>query len=925
MKHFKPILIVVLFCLSQPIFAQKMKVSGKVINASNGYAIESVAVVVKSTGTGTVTNVSGIYSVNADPNDVLEFSIVGFSSQSIQINGRWEINVQLQPSLTELNQVVLVGSRGAGRIKTETAVPVDIVNVKQASLPTSRMDLSSILNYAAPSFNYNKQSGSDGADHIDLATLRGLGPDQTLVLINGKRRHQTAFVSVFGTRGRGNSGTDISAIPIASIDRVEILRDGASAQYGSDAIAGVINIILKKDVGVLSVNAGYSGYYDKKYNTYFKKSLGQYEYSGPVDGQAFNINANYGAALDDRGGFFNMSLVLNTSGKTFRQVLDTNILNEGGLPLNPYRRANGDGSLTSIGTLINMEVPIYNSNATFYAFGGYTSKSSDAFAFSRNFSARPERFPNKENGNPFKLEYIIKTTPDGERYYNPRIQTVIGDGSMAAGIKGSCSNKWNWDFSNSIGINTFHFYGHNTFNASLGALQTHFDDGGFRFLQNTTNASMSKNFKSIGAGLNLAFGAELRLENYKLIAGEKASYKNYNPSKASGAQGFPGYQPNDEVQQGRSNLAGYVDVEFDVTKKFLVGAAIRLENYSDFGFTSNYKVDSRLKVTNNFNLRGSFSTGFRAPSLQQINFSSTFTTVQGASIAEVKIAPNNSPITKSAGISELTQEKSLNGSFGFSWKPVREFSISIDGYWVNVKDRVVLSGQFDASDNTLDPAFTSTLKRLKVAYAQFFANAVNTTNKGVDIVLEYNKRFSNNSFKVLLAGNLQKMSIDKINVPAKLNDTESHRQTFLSDRERLFILASEPPAKVALNLEYGINKFSIGTRFTYFGKVELNGYGEDGLGINPQVPTDNDASVYVADKYVYNGKVVSDLYFTFKASKKVSIFLGADNLFNVHPDLAFAPGAKYWAYNNEPAGPFDAVQMGGNGTRFFTRIALDIK
>ena len=257
-------------------------------------------------------------------------------------------------------------------------------------------------------------------------------------------------------------------------------------------------------------------------------------------------------------------------------------------------------------------------------------------------------------------------------------------------------------------------------------------------------------------------------------------------------------------------------------------------------------------------------------------------------------------------------------------KPAPALSITVDGYLVKVKDRVVLSGQFSADDQTLDPVFLAALADLKVSLAQFFANAVNTTNSGIDVVVDYNKKFNHNQrFKALFAGNIQHMTIDKINVPEKLNDTEDHQKTFLSDREQKFILASAPNAKFSLNLEYGVNKFTVGTRFTYFGKVDLLGYGEDGLGINPMVPTDADPNVYVPDQYIYGGKLVTDLYVSYSFSKELSIYAGADNLFNIHPDLGVAPGAKGWAFNNETGGPWDAVQMGGNGMRLFLRLALN--
>ncbi|NLR58140.1 TonB-dependent receptor [Chitinophaga polysaccharea] len=936
------------------LFSQNQKISGKVTDAGSGAPLEGITVRVKSAPKGTQTNKDGIFTLDAPSTGVLEFSSVGFNTQEVSINGRTEINVQLVPAVAELTQVVLVGSRSGGRAKTETPVPVDVISVNQAGLPSAKMELTSLLNAAAPSFNYNKQSGSDGADQIDLATLRGLGPDQTLVLINGKRRHQTAFVSVFGTRGRGNSGTDLNAIPESAIDRVEILRDGASAQYGSDAIAGVINIILKKDVNRLTINTGYAGYYDHKFNTHFKSSLQQYESAGAIDGNTVTIGANYGFPIGKNGGFINLSGNFLRQGKTFRQVLDTNLTSAGGLPINTGRRAHGDGSVTTGGGMLNMEIPVAHSNTTVYAFGGYNYKSSDAYAYTRTLhgynplaSGHPNRFPiTQKNGNAIFVPGIMESipTPDdlADTIFNPHIQTHIQDASLAAGVRGSLGNNWKWDLSNTLGRNDFHFYGDKTFNASLigTASPTHFDDGGFSFLQNTANLTFTKEIPHLGAGFNLALGAEYRYENYKIYAGEEKSWRNFDPDtlQASGAQGFPGYRPSDAVNAKRSNIAGYVDAEWDITTKFLLGAAIRAENYSDFGFTSNYKLAARYKVAPHFNIRGSVSTGYRAPSLQQINYSSQFTNVQGGRITEVKIAPNYSSITKAAGIPDLKQEKSVNASLGFSWKPVNALTITIDGYLVKVKDRIVLSGQFDAGDVTLDPQFRDTLNALRINNAQFFANAVNTTNYGVDIVIDYNKKWNDQHFRALFTGNLQHMNIDKINVPDKLNDSYLHRGEFFSEREQHFVLASAPPVKLGLNLEYGIHKFSVGARVTYYGKIVLLGYGFagdpakegtglpgdpnlEGTGISPLVALDSDGTL-VPEQFNYNGKAVTDLYASFRFSSHISWFLGADNIFNVHPALGYVPGAKLSAYDGETGGPWDAVQMGFNGIRLFTKVAF---
>jgi iron complex outermembrane receptor protein len=915
------------FLLSGQLFAQQVKISGTVTDAANGSALAGATVRVKGKPGGATTDGTGRYSLDADAKDALEFSYTGYEPLSESVNGRSEINAMLRESATSLAQVVVVGSRRANRVQTETPVPVDVINVGAASVTSARTDVTSILNQSAPSFNFTKQNGSDGADHIDLATLRGLGPDQTLVLVNGKRRHQTAFVSVFGTRGRGNSGTDLGAIPALAIDRVEILRDGASAQYGSDAIAGVINIILKKNLNKFSADLGFSGYYDSKHNPAFiqdsdldfygKAYAGQYEMGdgNKFDGLAYTAAVNYGLPMGKRGGVFNLNVNYANQGRTFRQEFD------GKLYVNNVRRAAGEASLETFGVMFNAESPLRDDDKlNFYTFGGYNRKGSDAYAYTRNFSARPNRFPTDANGDLIPVEGIIKTTPDGENYFNPRILTTIQDISYAAGLNGTTEGEWKWDLSNTTGYNDFHFFGEGTFNAGLGPRPTSFDDGGFSFLQNTTNLNFSKEYNLL-SGFGLAFGGEVRAENYQLYAGQRGSYANFNPDKASGAQGFPGYQPSDEVDASRSCVGAYVDAELDVTARWLVGGAVRLENYSDFGATLNSKFATRYKLLDNLNLRGSFSTGFRAPSLQQINFSSTFTTVQGGNIAEVKIAPNYSRITQAAGIEALKQEESTNASIGFSWKPARELTVTLDAYQVQVKDRVVLSGQFSADDATLDPILTSTLRGLNVSLAQFFANAVNTTNRGVDLVLDYNKKMGDNSFRALLAANLQDMTIDKVNVPTKLNDTEGHRSTFLSDRERAFILASAPPVKASLNLEYGMGKLSIGARANFFGEIKLFGYGEDGSGIAPTVPKD-DGSGSVPDQYVYGARLVPDLYLGWKICKAASLHIGADNFLNVHPNLGYVPGAEGWAFNNETGGPWDAVQMGGNGMRLFTRVSM---
>lgn len=909
-----------LFCI--PSLAQQAEITGKVTDSKSGAPLSGATVVNKSTGKAALTAADGSFTIPGKKGDAITVTMTGYGAVSLNAAANGSMVVQMEAAATVLSDVVMVGTRRSGRMKTETPVPVDVLNVGQMTMSTARTDLTSMMNYAAPSFNYNKQSGSDGADHIDLATLRGLSPDQTLVLINGKRRHQTAFVAVFGTRGRGSSGTDLSAIPYNAVERIEILRDGASAQYGSDAIAGVINLVLKKNTGTFSGNVGYSAYRDKEFNPFFKKELGQYIYEKGFDGNTVNFNGNYGVSLGKRGGFIHFAGNFLNQGKTYRQVLETDEASSKYLPTNIYRRAHGDGSLTSGGLFFNMEAPVNDRGSVFYAFGGSNYKSSDAFAFTRNWSARPDRFPTAADGSLIFVPDIMHVTSDNDTFYNPHIQTKVSDHAVNWGLRGTFASGWDWDLSNSYGRNDFHFYGDKTFNASLDADKTHFDDGGFNYSMNTSNLTLSKN---LCKDLFTAFGAEFRFENYNLYAGEEGSYKNYDPNgdKATGAQGFPGYQPSDEVEAKRNVVSAYANAEWKASKSFSLDAALRYGSFSDFGETWNSKLAALLKVGDRFSFRGSVSNGFRAPSLAQINFSSTFTTVQGGEIAEVKIAPNTSAITRAAGIPELKQERSMNSSLGFTCSPHPSLNISVDAYRIRIWDRVVLSGQFSADDNTLDPALTGLMQDLNVSYAQFFANAVNTTNMGIDIVADYNKKLSGGHYlKAVFTGNFQRMDINNINVPGKLNNTVDHQKGFFSDREQAFLLASAPKTKFAIQTEYGGAKWSAGARLTYFGKVNLLGYGEDGLGINPQVPSDADENVYVPDSYYYGGKYVTDVYVTYKVSKAIQLSAGADNLLNVHPDLGANPLARYWAFNNETGGPWDAVQMGGNGTRIFARVGF---
>lgn len=930
-------------------FAQKT-ISGKITDAKSGSPLTGVSIKVKSSQKLAVTNESGVFKILAEPKDLLEISYVGYSSLTIKVGAITEFSIKLESATSDLGEVIMVGSRGAARSKAESPVPVDVINLSQAQT-TAKPDLMSQLNMLVPSFNYNKQSGGDGSDAMDFASLRGLGFDQTLVLINGKRRHQSAFVNQVGTRGRGNSGTDLNSIPEAAIDRIEILRDGASAQYGSDAIAGVINIILKKDVKHLNITTGVSGFYDHKYNSLNSVDPSQFYTGSQIDGKTVTLGVDYGLPLGKNGGFLNLGGNFMSQGKTYRAEPDTNwTTNSKALSPNTWRRAFGDGSVISGGGMVNAEIPLAGTHTKFYFFGGYNYKLSSVYAWTRNFPSNIKKFPTDLNGNLIFVPDIMRKTAAGDVFYNPQEKVHIADGSFAMGFKGSFGNGWDWDISNVTGYNDFHYFGYKTFNASLmpyatQATKTDFDDGGFSFLQNTANADVTKRYKNVAEGLTLSMGTEFRYENYKLYAGELASYSNGGAYyingggpiyKNSGSEGYPGYQPGDAVNASRTNVGGYIDVSLDVTKEWLVSAAARFENYSDFGFVNTYKFATRYKVTDNFNLRGSLSTGFRAPSLQQINFSNTNTNIIAGQLVYVKLAPNYSPITQAAGVPKLTQEESTNGSLGFSWKPVRNLTFTVDGYWVKMKNRIVITGNFDGSI----PAIAPYLTQYNVSSVNFFANAVNTTNTGVDIVTDYTKRWGKKRFTALLAGNIQNITIDQVNIPAPLNGSYANQQAFFSTREAAFLKASAPKAKFSLTLEYAVDKLAVGTHLTYFGQLTTQGFGysslpgaaangpggagisDSGNGWDPYVTTDDGKSV-VPENFLFHGKMTTDIYLSYKFTKKIGLMAGVDNIFNVHPDQAVTAGARQSSWgDSESGGPFDAVQMGFDGLRMFTKLTF---
>jgi iron complex outermembrane receptor protein len=853
MKMFKFTFCVLFFILFTQIGYSQYIIEGKILNSKNE-PISGATILEKNTTNGTFSDTKGYYKLNCEKeNPTVIVQYLGFKTLELVANktkNNMFFNIVLEEKATDIEAItIVVGSRNKNRTSTESMAPVDVIDVNEVAIKNGQIDINQMLQYAAPSFNSNRQSGSDGADHIDPASLRGLGPDQTLVLINGKRQHQSALVNLYGSRGRGNTGTDLNTIPASAIERIEILRDGAAAQYGSDAIAGVINVILKKNVDEGQLNVGLGGY-EAKYRYDDKK----------IDGSNYTCNFNYGISILEKG-YLNITVDRNTRNHTNRA-------NTGHPEF--YRREYGDAALTNTSVYLNSKFPI-NDKIHIYGLGGYNKRKGEAFAWSR--------FADDDRN-------IKSIYPNG---FDPIIKSDITDYSLCVGANAQLSKNNVLDISNTNGSNMFDYSLSNTLNRSIGENSPRkFEAGGFSLKQNTTNVSFTHYMPKLLSGSSIAVGYEYRKEDYEIVAGEEESYRAYIDTLPPGSQGFPGFQPSDEVNARRTNQAFYADLEVDLTKKLSIGAALRNENYSDFGTTLNWKLSSRYKLTNTIAIRATTSTGFRAPSLPQMFFNSTITNFIAGEPVEVLIASNNGNVAEALGIPKLKEETSKNYSLGFTFNK-GGVSFTVDAYQIDVNDRIVLTGSFKNDDDVIG----DTLKALNVGQAQFFTNAVNTTTQGLDAILSISKRINLTKISWMGALNLNQLKINKVYTNELLKGKE---ETYFDLRERNFLIMSAPPIKATTSLDVTHKKLNFNLRATYFGEVKLTRWTYD--------PNDPD---------IYTPKVVFDASSTVTLIKKLQLTAGINNLFNTYPDMkdpAFTEGGGAW----------DAVQMGTNGRLFFAKL-----
>jgi iron complex outermembrane recepter protein len=696
-----------------PLAAQTASIRGRV-TLPDGDPLPGVTVTADDFGISAVTDADGKY-VLAVPSDRIHgpikvtAALSGFQTRSETISvsgGEATQNFSLRVSFGEQ---ITVGSRAIGA-EQEKAVPVDVI--PQAQIESSpSTETSQIIQKIAPSFNFPRPTISDGTDSVRPATLRGLGPDQLLVMVNGKRRHASALVNANNTVGRGSSGVDLNAIPASAIENIEILRDGAAAQYGSDAIAGVINMVLKSDPQPLRVDA----------------KIGQTTHH---DGEMLDTSLNGGWALGRGVLFFTGEYrVRYDTNRASPDPRDQIVAGDAGHNIVPQPNTHwGDSYARDLMSFVNFNLPITpDSKQIFYAFGGHSLR-------------------HGSHGGNYRRSLQVQNWPQIYPLgFLPLIQPRVSDDSLTVGARGELAS-WFYDVSAGYGKNKFDFYVTDSLNTSLGPTsQTRFYSGSLGDSQTTVNLDLSKQYKvsSMAGPLNVAVGAEFRRDGFNQKAGEPNSYINggvrdRNGAVApAGAQVFPGFQPANAVDVSRNSKSVYADLEGDVLSKLRLGLAGRFENFSDFGNTTNGKITARYSPVKQLIFRGAASTGFRAPSLSQGNFSAISTnfilnTATGiVEPFETGTYRVNSAIARALGAQDLKAEKARNFSAGAVWQPLANLELTADFFHIDIKDRIVFSGNFTGA------RILPLISPFGATAARFFTNAIDTKTNGYDLVGNY--------------------------------------------------------------------------------------------------------------------------------------------------------------------------------------------
>ncbi len=799
-----------------------------------------------------------------------------------------------------VDDIIVTGVRGAPRTAIESPTPIDVFNAEQLQQGAQTGVFESVR-YLVPSFNLPARSGGGSSTVIATGALRGLNPDQTLVLVNGKRRHRTALINSVSTLYNGSVGVDLNMIPSSAIARVEVLRDGAAAQYGSDAVAGVINVMLNSSAQGGSISVAHGRNFDRN------------------DGRYVNLDANLGLALGDDG-FLNLSYSFMDRGASNRaeRIADSVRL----YPLLPDgsrdpREATIDRMMTTnYGTMPQVS-NVFGANAAYtvsnelelYAFGTYGQRKSDL-----SWTWRP----------PTDITVLPEIAPDGLRTL-----TVIKDKDYeaVAGARGSLGG-WDWDLSTGYGSNVSDWENY-SLNASLGpSSPRHFYVGQLASAEWVNALDVTRGFTLENAGeLQVSFGLQHRWENYTIKQGDEASWIQGDYVRPPGqpfagqplppgTQSTPGFRPEDEADVSRNNYSIYGELGWNPTERFYLGGAVRYENFDDSaGDTTIYKISSRYELNDWAALRASFNTGFRAPSLAQQAYSATTSQlrdIRGTGVAESLRLKNfqvNSPEAIALGAKPLTPEMSENLSVGFTLTPFSNFALTFDAYQIDVADRIAVTTTFSPIDTRLSADGVTTigqqLQAIMVANGlspdvsgQYYTNAIDTRTRGFDIVATYKYGTVDfGDFDFSFGYNQNETEITGIidNPPelAALGDI------VIFDRSKQAALTeSLPKSKISLNSGWALDRLSANLRLTRFGEYTTR------HSSNPALDNDIDAAW------------ITDLQVNYDVTDAVRVTLGANNIFNVYPTKIQEPSANLGNGMYSGLAPF-----GFTGGSWFVRAA----
>ncbi len=884
--------------------AQVGTLEGKVTD-STGTVLVGAVLTIDGTGLRTTTTGRGRYTLGGVPTgrQMLRIRALGFAPESLQVtvtaSAVANVDVVMTRSAYQLAPVqTLIGSRARHAAAEELAVPVDVYPVEELKR-TGSTETTQILANLSPSVNFPKQAVTDATEIVRPFTLRGLSPDHSLVLINGQRRHTTSLLNVFSNGSApGSSGVDLNAFPSSAIERIEVLRDGASTQYGSDAIAGVVNLVLKEG----------------QFSPFINTSTGQYRPGKgyPNDGTTNDVNGGVGLRLG-RGSLSLFGQYLNRE-STNRACPDGSFGDENGIAdsvancrviikRNGVPQPNvhwGDGLERDIHTFANLRLPLSASGTTeLYAFGGYSDRDGTGNGF----------FRKPQNSRNWPQIYPLG--------FLPEFRPSVIDYSAAGGIRTNLG-KWAADFGANYGYNGFDFNLRNTLNSSLGPSlttptapgpdgvlgtaddpgipnQTSFDAGALRRGEFNLGANFSRPMKlGLPEDVNVAFGVAFRSENYEVIAGERASWiQGYHKTADSSglAQGgssvFQGFAPSDASKNSRTNIGGYIDLETNLSKNFLVNAAGRVESYSDFGEAITGKAAFRYQPNPKFVWRGAASTGFRAPSLAQSWYSHTTTAIQNGVLIEIGNFPVTNRASRIFGAKPLQEEKSVNLSTGFAWSPTNDLNFNVDYYHIGIKDRILLGTTYDGTSDPVVAQILADSGLTQIAGVQFPTNALDTKTDGIDVVGNYRVLAGSGTFDFSLAYNYTKNAITRVDpLPAILRGTATIYTDALDEVTRNSIERNRPNDRASFAANYSISRLHALGRLSYYGNYR-------------------DGSSSGIETFGAKTLFDSEIGYRFDA---VNVSIGARNLFNVYPDVQTVedntnngtfpyPGASPFGYN----------------------------